>query len=260
MKKIYILTTVLLLSMLNYSCKKNAVQVIDVPIQSGAQIKFFNFGINSPSVNFYANDSKLSATLSATGAESTTGVTYGSVFPASNYTLLPAASYTFKGQIPSTATTDANLSIADITANVESSKYYTMYTCGFYNTAAKRSDAFIIEDKLPAIDTSVAYVKFVNTIPNATAAMNLVVRNTTTLAETIIATGITYKSGSDYIKLPQAVYDMYIRYPNSATSVISRTAFSFLKGRIYSISSRGDITVVSTTATNRPLLDVTANR
>ncbi|RYY19308.1 MAG: hypothetical protein EOP41_09915, partial [Sphingobacteriaceae bacterium] len=106
MKKIYILTAILLFSLLQYSCKKNGVQVIDVPVQTGAQIKFFNFGMNSPSINFYANDIKVSATLSTTSTESTTGTTYGNTFPSGSiYTLLPAGNYTLKGQLPSTVTT-----------------------------------------------------------------------------------------------------------------------------------------------------------
>ena len=41
---------------------------------------------------------------------------------------------------------------------------------------------------------------------------------------------------------------------------VTRTGVSFLGGRIYTIGARGDITVTSTTATNRPILDNTANR
>lgn len=169
MKKIYFLVAILLTTII-YSCKKNGVQIIDAPLASGAQVKFFNFGMNSPSINFYANDAKVTATLSATGAESTTGVTYGNVFPALNYILLPAGSVNIKGQIPSTATTDANLSTVNLTANLELNKFYSLYTCGFYNTTAKTSDAFIIEDKLPAVDTSTSYTRFVNTIPNVASA------------------------------------------------------------------------------------------
>jgi hypothetical protein len=35
---------------------------------------------------------------------------------------------------------------------------------------------------------------------------------------------------------------------------------SFNGGKVYTIGARGDITVVSTTATNRPFLDNTANQ
>jgi len=37
-------------------------------------VKFYNFSTGAPGVNFYANDTKLTAITSTTGAESTTGV------------------------------------------------------------------------------------------------------------------------------------------------------------------------------------------
>ena len=60
------------------SCGTSSIQDITGPL-AGARIRFFNFGINAPSVNFYANGTKMSATSSTTGVEATTGVSYGSV-------------------------------------------------------------------------------------------------------------------------------------------------------------------------------------
>lgn len=60
------------------SCDKNAVQEITGPLPT-SRIKFFHFGVNAPGVNFYANTTKMTATTSATGVESTTGVVYGGV-------------------------------------------------------------------------------------------------------------------------------------------------------------------------------------
>ena len=42
--------------------------------------------------------------------------------------------------------------------------------------------------------------------------------------------------------------------------MITRTGVQFVAGKVYTIGARGDITIVSTTATNRPFLDLTANR
>ena len=68
----------LLLTVIFSACEKNAVQDITAP-EPGARIKFFNFGVNAPSVNFYAGTAKVTATGSTTGIEATTGVGYGSV-------------------------------------------------------------------------------------------------------------------------------------------------------------------------------------
>ena len=46
----------------------------------------------------------------------------------------------------------------------------------------------------------------------------------------------------------------------SAANAITRTGVQFVAGKVYTIAARGDMTVVSTTLTNRPFLDLTANR
>lgn len=269
MKKYYLALPALLLGLCIYSCKKNAVQVIATKIDASttAQIKYFNFGVNSPSVNFYANNVKVSGISSATGLENTVGTLSGSVFPASNYSYIAAGKYTIKAQIPSTATVDANAIIASVAnASLENGKYYSLYTNGIYNITAKTTDAFIIEDKIPALDTSKAYVRFVNTIPNATSSLSLYAKDVNRLTETAVATNIAYTSASEFVPLPVGIYELYARNPATPTvNLISRNgttngSVSFVGGKVYTIGARGDITVTSTTATNRPLLDNTANR
>lgn len=263
MKRNYKALVVILLAIFSASCEKNAIQEIDSPFTGGAQIKFFNFGVSSPSVNFYANDVKMSATTNATGVESPTGVVYGNVFPSTTYSLIKEGSYTFKGQISATALVDPNLVVASLTAPVEDGKYYSLYTSGIYNSTAKTTDAFIVEDKLPAADRTAPFVRFVNGISNAPSAMDLVVKNTTSGAEIVVATAVAYKSASEFAKIPFGVYEVFARYPGSSTNTITRngtSVVSFEPGKVYTISSRGDITVVSATLATRPFLDNTANR
>ena len=57
---------VLLCAAMLSACEKNAVQDLTATTP-GARIKFFNFGVNAPGVNFYANDAKVTAIGSATG-------------------------------------------------------------------------------------------------------------------------------------------------------------------------------------------------
>ncbi|RZK37762.1 MAG: DUF4397 domain-containing protein [Pedobacter sp.] len=252
-----------LLSVLFYSCDKDAVQIIDAPV-NGAQLKFFNFGVNAPVVNFYANDTKVSAALSATGSESSTaGVAYAAVFPSINsYAVIAPGTYNFKGQRPSTVTVDANLAISSLNTTVEAGKNYSLYLSGIYNTTAKTVESFIVEDVLPPVDTSGGYVRFVHAISNANP-LNLVLKNTISGVETVVATNVAYKSASNFVKVPFGTYELYCRYPNSSTNVISRNGtavVSVLKANTYSFSIRGDITVTSTTATNRPFIDNTPNR
>ncbi|MCZ4224224.1 DUF4397 domain-containing protein [Pedobacter rhodius] len=252
-----------IISIFLYSCEKNAVQIIDVPV-SGAQLKFFNFGVNAPVVNFFANETKVSAALSATGVESgTTGVAYGTVFPAINsYAVIAPGTYNFKGQRPSTATSDANLAISSLSTAVQDGKNYSLYLAGIYNSTSKTIESFIVEDALPPVDTSGGYVRFVHAISNANP-LNLVLKNNVTGVETVVATNIAYKSASSFVKVPFGTYELYCRYPNSATNIISRngtSAVSVLRANTYTFSIRGDITVTSATAANRPFIDNTPNR
>jgi len=55
------------------------------------------------------------------------------------------------------------------------------------------------------------------------------------------------------------VYNLFARYQDSTASKISRTGVSFFGGKLYTVGARGDITITSTTATNRPFLDNTTS-
>jgi hypothetical protein len=55
------------------------------------------------------------------------------------------------------------------------------------------------------------------------------------------------------------VYNLFAGYQDSTANKISRAGVSFLGGKLYTVGARGDITITSTTATNRPFLDNTTN-
>lgn len=239
------------------ACDENAVQDITGPL-ANARIKFFNFGVNAPGVNFYANDTKMTAINSATGTESTLGVSYGAVGSGGFYAAITPGQYAIAGKIA--ATVDKDLAIATVTAPIADAKSYSFYLSGFYNTGSKSVDGFLVEDAFPAeIDYSVAHVRFVNAISNANP-MTLYATNTTTGTEVAVGAAVAYKGGGAFTSLPGGVYNLATRYTGVSTNAIVRTAVSFSAGRVYTIGARGDITITSTTAVNRPFLDNTANR
>ena len=248
----------LLLTVIFSACEKNAVQDITAP-EPGARIKFFNFGVNAPSVNFYAGTAKVTATGSTTGIEATTGVGYGSVSASGFYSGLEPGAYDLTGRIA--ATVDKDLVVATLPATVEDGKAYSFYLSGFYDAVGKSSASFIVEDNFPeAFDFTVAQVRFVHAISNA-AAMSLIVTNTTTNeVDTLGTTAVAYQTAGPFVSLPPGRYNLATRYVGGVTNIIARTNVDFVGGRTYTIGARGDITVVSATATNRPFLDNTANR
>ena len=239
------------------SCDKNTVQDITGPFPS-ARIKFFNFGVNAPGVNFYANETKMTAILSGTGTESTNGVTYGGVGAGGAYSDIAPGSYTLTGRIA--AATDKDLPIATVSTTIADGKFYSFYMSGFYDATAKTVDGFVVADPVAVpTDYAVATVRFVHAIANANP-MTLYAKNTTTGVEVAVGAEVAYKAAGAFTALPAGVYDLNTRYTGSGTNVITRTAVSFSGGRVYTIGARGDITVISTSATNRPILDNTANR
>lgn len=250
-------TTFLAAATLLAACGDSKVQDITGPT-AAARIKFFNFGVNAPAVNFYAGSSKMTAILSTTGTESTSGVAYGSAGGGGLYSSIAPGSYDFTGKIA--AATDKDLAIAKVTSTIADGKAYSLYLSGFYDAAGKSVEGFVVEDALPAsFDYANAYVRFVNAISNS-SPMTLYAKNTVTTTEVPIGGLIGYKTGGAFVQVPTGVYDLGARLSGSSTNAVARTAVSFVAGRVYTISARGDITITSTTATNRPFLDNTANR
>jgi len=238
------------------SCDKNSVQQLPLAPVAASRIKFFNFGVNAPGVNFYANDTKMTAILSSTNQEAIIGVVYGGAGNAGLYCAIAPGQYSLTGRIA--AMTDKDLPIDTLTATIADGKLYSFYLSGVYNTGTKIVDAFIVEDPDPAqTDYTVAYVRFVNAIWNANP-MTLYAKNTdTTVTKDSIAVGgaVAYKAAGAFTAVPNGVYNLITRYTGSNTSVLTRAGVSFVGGHVYTIGARGDTTVTSTRA-----LDNTPNR
>ena len=255
--------------------ERNSLHDITAPTE-GTFVRFFNFGPSAPSVNFYANDKKLTAgsstscsdpvtgattdqTCLSSGKESTTGTAYGNAANGVNglYSSIAPGSYTLSGRI--TAATDNGVAISNTQTTLENGKFYSYYVSGIYNSTTKQAEAFIVEDPLPEFDYAKANVSFVNAISNS-QAMTLYAKSQTSGVETAIGGAIAYKSGGPFVAIPEGIYDLSTRVSGSSTDVITRTAVSFTAGRVYTITARGDITVTSSTAATRPILDNTPNR
>jgi hypothetical protein len=246
------------------ACSKDPVRDISGPPPAASRVRFFNFGVNAPSVNFYANTTKMTAIQNSTdGVEATTGVAYGGVGSGGAYAAIAPGPYTFTGKIA--ATIDKDLSISQLAATIEDGKYYSYYMSGIYNAVAKTVDAFVVEDPVvPPTDFSVATVRFVHAISNANP-MTLYAKSTVAPnTEYTIGAEVAYKGAGAFTAIPAGVYDLSTRYTGLTTNAMTRTGVSFVFGRVYTVTARGDITVAATPtacgATNKTCLDNTANR
>ena len=242
------------------ACDKNAVQQLPLAPVPSARIMFFNYGVGDPQVNFYANETKMTAVSSATGTEATTGVAYGAVGNGGLYSALEPGPYSLTGRIA--ATIDKNLPIDVFSATIADAKFYSFYLAGFYNTTTKKADAFILEDPIPApVDYTVAYVRLVHASPNADP-LTLYARlngDTVTAHWTAVGTAVAYKGAGAFATIAPGVYDLGARYTGGTTNRITVTGVSLIYGHAYTIGARGDTTVTSTTAASRPILSSTTN-
>ena len=173
------------------SCGTKTVQDITGPLPT-ARIKFFNFGVNAPQVNFYANTTKVTAINSTTGAENVLGTAYGLPGAGGFYSAIAPGQYALAGTIA--AATDKDLAIAKVNTAIADGKFYSFYMSGFYDPTAKSVEGFVVEDPfVPAIDYSVAYVRFVHAISNANP-LTLYAKSTTTGIEVAVGSSVSYKT------------------------------------------------------------------
>lgn len=236
------------------------VRDIAVPASS-ARIKFHNFSPSSVGVNFFANDQKLSAVLTGacgspataadstscatTGIESVNGTAYGGVASSGLYDAIAPGQYTLAAKVAAKGDVVSTISQA-----IADGKYYSFFMSGVYNTTTKTAEAFVVEDPIPAgpVDYTVANVRLVNAVSNATGPLTLYLTNAETKVETAIGSAVAYKSAGVFVTVPAGTYSFAARYPGSATNVITRTGLSLLGGRVYTITARGSTATASTLA------------
>ena len=257
------------------ACEKNAVQDITGPAPS-AGIRFFNWSVTAPSLHYWADDMKLTSTLSTAclntsnppvtatdtacvteGIQSTAGIAFGGVSSGRRYTGIEPGSYTFTGRLTSVA---PGTIVSSVPGTIEAGKYYSYFTSGVYNTTTRTADGFIVEDPIPVdIDWTVTNVRLVNAVHNA-PAVTLYAKNVETGVEYTLGGAVAYKGAGEFVAIPPGAYDLRARATGATTDSFTRANVAFERGRHYTIATRGDFTSTSTTAASRRFLDSTINR
>lgn len=244
------------------ACGDNGQTDITAPAPT-ASVMFFNEGLNSPGVNFFANETKLTAVSSASGAESPVGTTYSQVAAGGYYTGVAPGQYTFSGRLSDTTAANHNAVISSVSTTIAAGKAYSYYQSGPYDATAKKIDAWVVEDPIPATyDYTVANVRFVNAIYNANPGTLTATNADTSIHPTpppvVIGGAIGYKSAGAYTPVPVGSYNLSVA--GLGATPVTRANVAFAGGRYYTITARGDITVTSSKAATYPTLDNQANR
>jgi len=240
------------------ACGDNGQTIITAPAPS-AQILFFNEGLNAPGVNFYADTTKLTATLSSSGTVSTVGTGYGQIAAGGYYTGINPGQYNLTAH-----TSDStNTIIGSVAQTIATGKAYSYYLSGPYDATAKKvADAWVVEDAIPATyDYTVGNVRFVNAIYNSTPGTVTLVNNDTTIKPTpapvTLGSAVAYKTAGAFTKVPPGTYTVTVTGLGTG-SVVGSIAVA--GGHYYTLTAHGDMTVTSSKATNFPKVDVAQNR
>ncbi|HKO16730.1 MAG TPA: DUF4397 domain-containing protein [Gemmatimonadaceae bacterium] len=233
-----------------------------------ARVKFHNFSPNSVGVDFFANDTKMTAIASSAcqnpttaadstacttvGKESTVGTKFGQVASGGLYDAINPGQYTLAAKIAaaSDVVSTASQTIAD-------GKYYSFFLSGPYDAATKTAQAFVVEDPIPpGIDYTVGYVRLVDAVSDGADALTLYVTNTETKVESAVGSSVAYKAAGAFEKLAPGTYTLAVRYPGSGSNVISRTStVSVRGGDVYTVTAYGSTGTSSTLG-----LDFTENQ
>jgi len=240
--------------------------IIREPSANHGQVRFYNFVMNGPTVNFYANGIKSTSIVSATGEEAATGVGWGGTHPSIGYVEIPVGTNVKIDAItPKNMVIPANninnyeksLLAASLTIpKVEGLKQYSVYLCGLWDKVTQKGKAFYIEDQLPGVDTSKVFMRFVNSGVEEAGPLRFVVTNRDTLIGSfIISESIPYATATSFVAVPYGVYDLKL-YTMQGDSLI-RNGITLNPDRVHTFALRGNILSKTPIA---PFIDNVQNR
>ncbi|MES2276466.1 MAG: DUF4397 domain-containing protein [Bacteroidota bacterium] len=266
MKKI-LYTSACLLAFAIGGCTKNVLKQTSNPA-TGAQLKFVQGVAGIPAVDEFVNGSKISPVqnLGVTDNSKPTSVItgiaypsvfntalqYGAMFPggsSTNYAAVAAGSTTIKittstplPLLVSPQTVAVNTTIATVTQPLNDRTPYTLFTMGYPDKVT----ALLVQDKFTGTDTTKAYIRFANLVPNNTTAIDLKATYTIGTATTVTEfTATPYGTVTDFIPVPVAPLGLtgyvFTAYNTGTATTVGAAAKSISLGanRYYTIVVNG---------------------
>lgn len=244
------------LTVLLFACigeQSNQLSIIK-PAQ-GARVKFIHAVADGPGVGILVNNRQFSGVLTTPPAAPAV-LNYPSAFPVSDYATLDAGTAKIDVVIPASTTT-AQTTVISGNVPIEANKYYSIFAIG--SVAEANLEALVTEDNIVPVDTSKAYIRFVNTVVNATGGYDLGIG--TNFPATL--TNLRYKQISSFVAIDPApigaVPTPVIVRANGTTINLAPATFTLnpIKRRFYTVFVRGRVggtgtqVVTATLYTNR---------
>jgi len=246
--KICIGALVLLLFTIAACDKLDALQDRGV-VEEGAGIKVMHLSPDAPTFNIMVDSLRaVTALASTTGTE--TGLVFGNIFPnlAGGYALVPGGGHTVSAKVSSTSATMPGQTIVTKPTTLDNGKFYTIAIVD----SLSRLDAVIVEDDRNVADTSKAYFRIANFMLRGTADVEFIGSSG---GYNFMKNGISFKTVSNFDTLTPspASYKVLLRSNGTATRLDSVT-LTPLKGRKYTLYTRGVVGQTGSTNTRRPLI------
>lgn len=270
MRKLFNILYLAVIAVVISSCGEKDIIINEYTREPGdeAQVRFYNFGINSPSVNFYADNVKITASQSLTGEMASTGVSFGATYPSIGYVEVPGGqNINLFSKTPTTLvipTNNVNNYKQDtevsnmVVPKLESKKQYSLFIAGYFDKNTHKAESFIISDELPPSDTSKVFIRFVNSGVAEAGTLSVKIsrmKGTEVLSEEIVDPALAFKSATEFKGFPYGTYKFTI-IPSNATNRTWERTITLNRDRVHTIAIRGDLRNTSPA----PLLDNTQNR
>jgi Domain of unknown function (DUF4397) len=206
----------------------------------GARVKFHHFVADGPGVSILVNNRQFSGALTVPPAVPGL-ITYGNFYPAVDYATLEAGSQKVEVVVPASGTA-AQTTIISGTVPIEANKYYSVFAVG--SAAAPATlEPIIVEDKLVPADTSKAYIRFVNTVVNATTGYDMGYNG----VYSPTTTNVRYKQVTDFVPINPiptggVPLPIQIRVTGTTANLAPATlTISPIKRRFYTVLIRGRV-------------------
>jgi Domain of unknown function (DUF4397) len=242
--------SIIIAAFIVFACKKNDTIPNRTTLNPPdiANIKGIHLSPDAPLFNIMV-DSIRALTVIETADNVESGLGFGTVVPSlsNGYSIVPSGTHTVSAKVPSTSATLPNQTIVSKSTNFVAGKYYTIVV----GDSLSKLDAVIIEDDLNVPDTSKAYIRILNFMMKGSADLEF---QGSAGGYNFNKNGIPFKSVSNFDTLTQGTYKIYLRATGSATKLDSITAFAPLKGRKYTLYTRGVVGQTGSTNTKRPLV------
>lgn len=240
--------------------------IVRAPLSDHGQVRFYNFVMNGPTVNFYANGVKSTGITSTTGKEAANGVGWGGTHPNIGYVEIPAGNnVTIESITPKNMLIPTNninnyeggiVTSSLVIPKIEPLKQYSVYLSGYWDKINKNSKSFYIKDEMPGVDTASVFMRFVNSGVEEAGDLKFVVTSRDTLVGTIVIDEkIPYGTASKFVAVPYGTYNLKV-YTTKGDSLI-RNGIVLNPDRVHTFALRGNILSKSPIA---PWIDNVQNR